>query len=135
MPRAARPVAPVFEPEVAAEAVYWAATHERRELDVGMPTVVAVWGNKFFAGIGDQYLGRTGVVGQQTDALEAPNRPDNLFAPLDADRDHGARGSFSQEARARSAHLWLNVHRSALSALIASSVAVGVAGRMARHRG
>ena len=42
--RKAQPAPPIYQPEVAAEAIYWAAHHDRRELLVGWSTVQAVWG-------------------------------------------------------------------------------------------
>src|SRR5690348_4220960 len=67
LPRKPQPVPPIYEPEVAAEAVVWAAARRRRELSVGLPTAVAIWGNKFASGLLDRYLARTGFDSQQTD--------------------------------------------------------------------
>ncbi|HKG24162.1 MAG TPA: SDR family oxidoreductase, partial [Thermomicrobiales bacterium] len=134
LPRKARPLPPVFQPEVAAEAIVWAADHERRELDVGLSTVAAVWGDKLAAGLGDRYLARTGYAGQQHDGPEDPTRPDNLWAPVDADRDCGAHGAFDDEARERSAHLWVNTHRRGFSLLGAGIAAAGAAGGVLRNR-
>src|SRR5205085_2739538 len=64
--RRAQPVPPIFQPEVGARAVYWAAHHHRREVFVGGPTVAAIVGNKLAPGILDYYLGRTGYDSQQT---------------------------------------------------------------------
>src|SRR5215208_7124385 len=97
LPRKARPLPPVFQPEVAAEAIVWAADHERRELDVGLSTAIAIWGDKVAAGFGDRYLARTGFASQQHDGPEDPGRVDNLWAPVDADRDHGAHGAFDDQ--------------------------------------
>lgn len=126
LPHKARPVPPVFQPEVAAEAIVWAAQHERRELSVGLSTLIAIWGNQIAAGLGDRYLARTGFASQQHDGPEDPARPDNLWAPLDADHDHGARGTFDHEARTRGMHLWLNTHRASL-ALLGAGIAAACA--------
>src|SRR5687767_9952429 len=67
LPRKAQPVPPIYQPEVAAEAIYWAAHHNRRELLVGWSTMQAVWGNKLVPGLIDRYLARTGYEGQQHD--------------------------------------------------------------------
>ncbi len=115
LPRQAQPVPPIYQPEVAAEAVYWAAHHRRREVDVGLSSAVTIWGNKFFPGIGDHYLGKTGYKSQQTEEPEEPNRPHNLWEPLDAEQDHGAHGSFDQRARSRSLQLAVNLNRGKLS--------------------
>src|SRR5439155_2733750 len=74
----AQPVPPIFQPEVGARAIYWAAHHGRRELHVGWPTVEAIVANKFVPGALDHYLARNGFRSQQTSQLEDPNRPDNL---------------------------------------------------------
>ncbi|MEZ4617556.1 MAG: hypothetical protein R2867_18865 [Caldilineaceae bacterium] len=68
MPKKAQPVPPIYQPEVAAEAIVWAAHHHRRELTVGGMNSVILWGNKFFPSFGDWYLAQTGYDGQQTDA-------------------------------------------------------------------
>lgn len=100
LPRKAQPVPPIFQPEVAAEAIEWASRHNRRELYVGWPTVKAIVGNKFFPGYIDRYLARTCYDAQQTDEPEVPGRPDNLFEPLPGDA--GAHGAFDRRARERS---------------------------------
>ena len=106
LPRKAQPVPPIYQPEVAAEAILWAARHPRRELLVGLPTQVTVWGNKFFPGLGDLYLGRTGYSAQQYGGPRDENRPDNLWEPVDETEDHGARGSFGDQSYSRSWGLW-----------------------------
>jgi NAD(P)-dependent dehydrogenase (short-subunit alcohol dehydrogenase family) len=115
LPKRAQPVPPIFQPEVAAEAVVYASRHNRREIYVGMPTVKAIIGNKFFPGLLDHYLARTGYEGQQTDEPEDPNRPYNLYEPVAG--DHGAHGRFDARARNFSPQLWTNLHRDALAAL------------------
>jgi hypothetical protein len=84
----AKPVPPIFQPEVGARAIYWAAHHGRRELYVGWPTVEAIVANKVAPGALDHYLGRTGFRSQQTSEPEDPHRPDNLWKPVEG--DHGA---------------------------------------------
>ena len=81
--RKAQPVPPIFQPEVAAQAIYYAALHsERREYYVGWPTVKAIVGNKLAPSSADHYLARTGYDSQQYDGREDPNRPDNLWEPV-----------------------------------------------------
>src|SRR4051794_8755392 len=121
LPRHPRPVAPVFQPEVAARAIVWAADHPRRELKVGGSTAVTVVGNKLLPGLGDRYLARTGVKGQQTDQPVNGDRPDNLFAPVPG--DHGAHGLFDDESKDRSPQLWLTTHKRLLGALAAGGAA------------
>ena len=109
LPRKPQPVPPIFEPEVAAEAIVYAAQHPRREFHVGTPTVVAIQGQKVFPGLGDRYLGKTGFDSQQYDGPADPNRPNNLWEPLPG--DFGAHGEFDQRAHPRSCQLILNLHR------------------------
>ena len=89
-----QPVPPIFQPEVAARAILHAAEHPRRELQVGRSTYMALWGQKLAPGLLDWYLGKTGYASQQTTEPEAPDRPDNLEAPVDAAVDYGAHGRF-----------------------------------------
>ncbi len=110
LPRKAQPVPPIYQPEVAAEAIFWAAHHRRRELLVGWSTMQAVWGNKFVPGLIDWYLARTGYEGQQHDGPEDPNRPHNLWEPVPA--AVGAHGAFDGRATDRCPQLWATTHRS-----------------------
>lgn len=109
LPRKPQPVPPIFQPEVAAEAVYHAAHHYRREWYVGGSTAVVIAGNKMFPGMGDWYLGRTGYESQQYDGTADPNRPNNLYDPLPG--DHGAHGAFDARATKRSFQLWADENR------------------------
>ena len=113
MPRAPRPMGKVFQPEIAAEAIYWAALHRRRELWVGFPAAQAIAGTRVIPGALDRLLARTAYDGQQSDDALAPDRADNLFAPVA--RDCGAHGRFDAEAKPKSTQLWLNKHRAALA--------------------
>lgn len=122
LPRKAQPVPPIFQPEVAAEAIYFAAHARRRELLVGMPTVEAIVGNKIAPGLLDRYLGKTGYDGQQTDELENPDRPNNLFEPVPG--DHGAHGRFDDRSSSQCAHLWATRNRGLL-ALAAVALGLG----------
>jgi NAD(P)-dependent dehydrogenase (short-subunit alcohol dehydrogenase family) len=125
-----RPVAPVFQPEVAAEAVRWAAHAGRREVYVGLPTVLTILGNKVAPWLAERRLARTGYESQQIPGAPLdPKRPANLWEPIGV--DEGAHGRFDDEAKARSAHLWVSRHRRALAAaaLAASVVAAGLRDR------
>jgi short-subunit dehydrogenase len=124
----AQPVPPIYQPEVAAEAIFWAAHHRRPELQVGLPSVATIWGNKLFAGLGDRYLAKTGFQGQQTPEPEDPNRPHNLWAPVDADEDRGAHGDFDDRAHASSPQLALSVHRGKLALSAAGLAVAGAVG-------
>src|SRR5512146_332606 len=98
LPRKAQPVPPIFQPEVAARAIYHAAHHpERREYYVGFSTVKAIFGNKLVPSFADHYLARTGYESQLYDGPENPNRPNNLWEPVAG--DHGAHGAFGERAQ------------------------------------
>lgn len=114
LPRRAQPVPPIYQPEVAAEAIYWAAHHNRREVNVGLPTVAAIVGNKIAPGFLDRYLGNTGYDGQQTQEREDPTKPNDLFDPLPG--DHGAHGRFDDRAFTFSPQFWVTKNRGALAA-------------------
>src|SRR5436309_5819498 len=106
LPRKARPMPPIFQPEVAARAVVWASHNSRREMFVGMPTVEAIIGDRIIPNLLDHYLARNGYDSQQHDGAEKRDRPNNLFEPLDMQRDHGAHGDFDQQAFGLSLQLW-----------------------------
>jgi short-subunit dehydrogenase len=115
LPNHPQPVAPIFDPDVPAEAVYWAATHRRRELIVGGSALKAILASIVAPGLADRYLGRTGYDGQQVKGEPvAPDRPDNLFQPVAGVA--ATRGEFSAESRDSSAQLWAATHRGALLA-------------------
>ena len=126
LPRKAQPVPPIFQPEVAAEAIYFAAHNPRREFYVGAPSVAVIVANKFVPGLLDHYLARTGYDSQQYDGAEDPNRPNNLWQPVPG--DHGAHGAFDARARSWSPQLWTSEHRT-LVALAA--IALGISGLIA----
>lgn len=133
LPRRAQPVPPIYQPEVAAEAIAWAADHDRRELFVGWPTVEAIVGNKIAPGWLDHYLARNGVDSQMTDQPEDPDRPDNLWHPLPG--DHGAHGRFDHLASASSWQLQADMHRGWLAAAAGGCVAgLALAAMMAGRR-
>ena len=122
MPHRAQPVPPIYQPEVGARTVRFAADHpDRRSYYVGASTVLTVVGNMVAPGLLDRYLGRTGIKAQQTDQPETANRPNNLYQPVAG--DHGAHGRFDPRAHSRSAQVWLTTHRPRGPSLLA-----GVAG-------
>ena len=126
LPRKAQPVPPIFQPEVAAEAIYFAAHNPRREFYVGAPSVGVIVANKFVPGLLDHYLARSGYDSQQYDGAEDPNRPNNLWQPVPG--DHGAHGAFDARARSWSPQLWTSEHRT-LVALAA--IGLGISGLIA----
>lgn len=126
LPNHPQPVPPIFQPEVGAEAIYYAAHHRRREIYVGRSTVKAILGNKVAPSLLDSYLARTGFESQQTSSPVEPDRPSNLFHPLPGDA--GAHGIFDSRARAASPQLWANTHRGLATLLgIAIGTAAGAA--------
>src|SRR5690606_27776299 len=94
LPNKAQPVPPILQPEVAADAILFAADHDRRELWVGWPTVKAIAGNRIVPWYADLRLAREGVQAQQLDEPEDPDRPHNLWEPVDDEVDFGAHGDF-----------------------------------------
>ena len=130
MPRKPQPVPPIYQPEIAAEAIIYAAYQNRRELEVGMPTVVVVEGNKFFPGLMDRYLARTNYEAQQTDEPVEADRRDNLWSPVSG--DHGAHGTFDDRASDSSPQLWANMNRRWL-ALACGALAGLILGTLFTH--
>ena len=113
LPRQPQPVPPIYQPEIGAEAVVFAAHNDRREMYVGYPTVEAIVANKIAPGFADWYLAKNGYDAQQTDEPVEPDRHDNLWEPVPG--DHGAHGSFGERAVAASPQLWLSKNRSWLT--------------------
>jgi short-subunit dehydrogenase len=120
-----QPVAPIYAPEMAADAVHFAAHKRRREVWAGVPTVYTIIGQRLAPGMAERYLARTAVSGQQTDEpLGEKVRPGNLFdAP---DRDEGAHGPFEDRAHEGSLQLAMTKHR-VLTAVGAAAVGAGAA--------
>ncbi|HEY6844347.1 MAG TPA: SDR family oxidoreductase, partial [Thermoanaerobaculia bacterium] len=130
LPRKAQPVPPIFQPEVAAEAIVWAAHSNRREINVGWPTTKAVVGNNFAPGYADHYLAKHGYEAQMIDEPEDPNRPNNLWEPVDANEDRGAHGVFDDRSMPKSVELELNKNRSWIAAGAAAVLLGVLAARM-----
>ncbi|SAK55789.1 short chain dehydrogenase [Caballeronia hypogeia] len=113
MPHAPRPVAPIYEPEVAARAIRWAALHRRRELWVGASSIKAIVANQIVPGWLDAYLGRTGYRAQQDKSWPADHGPGNLWEPVGG--LHRVHGRFESEAKPVSASFWADTHRKLLA--------------------
>jgi NAD(P)-dependent dehydrogenase (short-subunit alcohol dehydrogenase family) len=132
LPRKAQPVPPIFQPEVGARAIYYAAHHpERREYYVGFSTVKAIFGNKLAPSFGDHYLARDGYDAQQHDGPEDPNRPNNLWHPVSG--DHGAHGTFDERASSFSMEVWLEMNRKWLGAALGLLAAGALLSRVKRQ--
>ena len=130
LPHQAQPVPPIYQPEVAARAVMYAADHpRRREYWVGASTAATLIANAVAPGVLDRYLGRTGFKSQQTSQPHDPEQPVNLWEPADGPDGHdfGSHGRFDARAKPRSAQLWLSHHHrqiaAALTVLAAGAVA------------
>jgi short-subunit dehydrogenase len=112
LPNKPKPMGKIFQPEVAADAIVFAAEHDRREMLVGYPTMEAVYGHQLAPWYADRVLAKDGFEGQQTDQREDPNRKHNLWEPISG--DHGAHGEFDDEAEEYSPALWVSKNRTAL---------------------
>jgi NAD(P)-dependent dehydrogenase (short-subunit alcohol dehydrogenase family) len=125
LPKQPQPVPPIYQPEVAADAIAWVGRSGEREVYVGAPTWKTIWGSRIAPRIADLYLGHTGYGSQQTDQPVNGDRPDNLFSPVS--RDEGAHGPFDERTRSRSPLLWVAKHRRAVGAAAAGAAAAAAA--------
>ncbi len=126
LPNHPQPVPPIYQPEIPAEAVYWAAHHHRRELWVGYSAVEAIVGTMIAPSLADRYLARTGISGQQMkDRPVPPDRPDNLFEPVPSLA--ATHGIFDDQAKTRSPQLWATTHRSQIAAAALGALAGAIA--------
>jgi len=119
LPHQAQPVPPIYQPEVAARAVVYAADHpRRREYWVGASTAATLVVNAVAPGLLDRYLARTGFGSQQTGSGKSPDQPANLWEPADgrSGHDHGAHGLFDDQSHSRSPQVWASQHHGALAA-------------------
>jgi short-subunit dehydrogenase len=128
LPKHPQPVPPIYQPEVPARAIYWAAHQRRREVRVGLSSTIVIAGNKLLPGLGDRYLARTGYDSQQTNQSVDENRPDNLYEPVPG--DHGAHGDFDEESHEESPQLWATEHLGLLAlaggaGLLAAAALIG----------
>ena len=113
LPRHPQPVPPIYQPEVAARAVVFAAEHPRRkQYWVGASTAGTVLGQRLVPALLDRYLAKTGYASQQTSQRVSPERPHNLWEPRDDEDggDHGAHGVFDSNSLDRSPQLWVSQH-------------------------
>ncbi|MEO7063892.1 MAG: SDR family oxidoreductase [Dokdonella sp.] len=126
LPRRPQPVPPIYQPEVAAEGIYYAAHHRRRELWIGYPAVKAIIGNGLVPWLADRVLAREGYSGQMDEQPVPTDRPDNLFEPVD--RDFGTHGRFDDRSHGFSPQLWATTHRKAVTIGAFGALAVLVSG-------
>jgi short-subunit dehydrogenase len=127
LPHHPQPVPPIYQPEIAARAVVYAAEHPgRREYWVGASTVGTLIANAVAPGILDRYLGRTGYTSQQ-EQIPGTELPANLWEPADEQpgSDQGAHGSFDDRAKTGSAQVWASQHHGLLAAAAAALLVGG----------
>ena len=137
LPEPAQPVPPIYQPEVAARGVLYAADHpQRREYWVGGTTAGTLAANAIAPGLLDRYLARTGFSSQQDNRPESPSRPVNLWEPADGPggHDYTAHGSFGGESKPRSAQLWASQHHGLLGAAAAAAAGATVTAVSALRR-
>ncbi len=131
LPKQTMPVPPIYQPEVAGDAIHYAAHHKRRQIYVGMPTVMNIVGERVAPWLLDRYLAKTGYKSQMTEHDLDPSGHDNLFDPVDEDR--GARGPFDKQAHSVSPQYELSKHRGMVLAGAGAAVAaVGASAAAAR---
>jgi NAD(P)-dependent dehydrogenase (short-subunit alcohol dehydrogenase family) len=120
-----QPLPPIFQPEVAADAIHFAAEHPRREFWLGWPTVKAIVGQRLWPGLMDVVLARMAYSGQKS-GEPALDRPDNLMRTVP--RNVGAHGRFDDRASPTSSELWLIKHGRGLACTIAVAALAGTFG-------
>jgi NADP-dependent 3-hydroxy acid dehydrogenase YdfG len=116
LPNKPRPMGKIYQPEVAAKAVAYAAFHNRREIFVGYPTLEAIIGNKIAPWYADWVLAKNGFKGQQTNEPDNPHRPNNVWEPIPG--DHGAHGNFDKQATDSSLEVWISLHKKKILAAL-----------------
>ena len=124
MGRKAMPVPPIYQPEVPARAILFAATHHRREVWVGFPTVAAILANRIAPGLIDRYLAKAGYKGQLTDTPLPSDAPANLYEAVPG--GYGAHGRFDAKARSGSWEMFTDRHRAAFWAAAGLGAATGL---------
>lgn len=126
LPNKPKPMGKIYEPEVAARAILFAATHNRRSIWVGYSTYKAILGNYVASGYADHQLAEKGYKGQQTDTPVSPDRKNNLWEPVGEDR--GTHGDFGDQASDQSVTLWITAHRKLLlvsAGIVGAALALG----------
>lgn len=132
MGKRARPVAPIYQPEVAARAIYFGATHRRRQIWVGFSTIKAILANRVAPAWIDRYLARAGYCGQLTNEPVSREAPGNLFEPVPG--DFSSHGRFDQEARNRSWEMLTDRHRTLFWAMAGIGALSLVKTLLQKHR-
>jgi NAD(P)-dependent dehydrogenase (short-subunit alcohol dehydrogenase family) len=135
LPNQTQPVPPIYQPEIAADAIHWAAYHRRRQVYVGFPTVMNILGERIAPWFLDWYLAKTGYDSQMTQQpLDGGPDHDNLFHAVDADEDRGSHGPFDDEAHEHSFQTTLTKHRRLAGSLAAGVGAAATGAALLRKR-
>jgi NAD(P)-dependent dehydrogenase (short-subunit alcohol dehydrogenase family) len=139
LPNQPQPVPPIYQPEVAARGVLYAADHpRRRQYWVGASTAATLLANRVAPAVLDRYLARTGYAAQQTAEPAEPGRPDNLMQPVDGGSGHdfGPHGAFDDRSHDRSPQLWMSQHAGVSAGAVAGAAVIGafLAGWLGRRR-
>jgi len=129
--RQLQPISPIYQPEVAARAIYWAAHHKRREVFVGASTPAVIYGQNLFPGMADWFLGKFGYALQQTSQTVDPEKPDNLFQPVPG--NFAARGVLSDKAFPFSLQSWASLHRGWAGVMVGALAGAGMLLWKRRH--
>ncbi len=129
LPKQTMPVPPIYQPEIAADAIHYAAHHKRRQIYVGIPTVMNILGERVAPWLLDRYLAKSGLKSQMTGEHLDPRGHDNLFEPVDEDR--GAHGAFDEKAHSVSPQYELAKRRGLVLAGIGAVVGAGAAAALA----
>lgn len=136
LPNQPQPVPPIFQPEVAARSIAWAAAHAPREISVGASTVATRVADAIAPALVARYLARSGIDDQQTDEpVDLEGWSDNLDAPVDDSVDYGAHGIFDDQAKKHSMHAWANTHRLLTVGIGAAAAGAAAAGMAALRDG
>ncbi len=125
IPNKPKPSGGIYQPEVAAKAIHFAAYSKRKQVYVGVPALEAILGDKIASSLLDRILAKIGYSGQQRPEPIGPHRQDNMFEPVPG--DHGAHGSFDAKARSFSPQLWATMHRGKLALAAGALTAIGAA--------
>ncbi|WP_103958954.1 SDR family oxidoreductase [Nonomuraea solani] len=129
-----QPVPPIYQPEVAARAIVYAAEHpERKEYWVGASTVATLLAQRVAPALVDRYLAKTGIQSQQTDE-KAPSGVSNLWKPADESADYGAHGTFDGRSHTRSPQVWLSQHRRPVLLTLAGGAAAAAVAAYRRFK-
>ncbi len=129
LPRHPQPVPPIYQPEVAARAIVWAAERAPRRVSVGAPTTLTTIAQKFVPGLLDRFLARRGFDAQQASFAVEQDRPDNLWRPVAG--DHGSHGEFDDRSKDRSIQ-WDLRSRPRLTAAVAAGTTAWLLRRRTR---